>query len=352
MSLALLPQEVRSAARGAWHVFGDYSLADPPFLVLAPLVLLVLAYGRARAGRARGRVSVLPLAAPRSLRQRLSWVPPVLQAAALLLVVVGLARPLRGNVVQSVTSEGVDIALVLDRSSSMRFDDLERGKSRLEVVKDVVGDFAERRMTDRVGASDNVGLITFARYPTVICPYTLDSDALLGLLEQVEMVRFREEDGTGIGVALAKAVATLRESEAESRIVVLLTDGENNVHEIEPLQAAELAAEERIKVYTVFAARYSYVHDPFRGGFVPKDQLPDTSQLEAIAELTGGRYYEASDRAGLEQIYAEIEELERTPRREERFEETFDLYLLFVLPGLALYGAAWLSHLTWARRVA
>lgn len=344
-------QEVRSAARSAWHVFGDYSLADPAFLALLPAAILILAWGRARRGRSRGRVSVLP-ALPSSVRQRFTWVPYVLQVQALALVVVGLARPLRGNVVHDVTSEGIDIALLLDRSGSMRFDDLERGKNRLQVAKEVVGEFAVRRMTDRVGASDNVGLITFSRYPTLVCPYTLDVNALTGLLEDVEMVRYREEDGTGIGVALAKAIATLRGSEAKSRIVVLLTDGENNVHDITPLQAAQLAAEEGVRVYTVFAAKYLYEADPFRGGFVPRAEPADTTELQAIAERTGGRFYEASNRAGLEDIYAEIEELERTPRHEQRYEETFDLYLLFLLPGLACYGLAWLSQLTWARSVA
>ncbi len=344
------PDAVQSAARGAWKLWGDLSLADPQFLALLPLALLLTAWGRARRGRARGRVPLVPRHPARSLRQRLLWVPATMQLAALVLVVIGLARPLRGNVQRDIVSEGVDIALVIDRSGSMRFDDLERDRSRLEVVKEVVADFAERRMTDRVGAADNVALITFAHFPRLLCPFTLDVGALHGFLDGVELVRHHEEDGTAIGVALAKAVAVLRETDAESKVVVLLTDGENNVHDITPDAAAELAAEEGIRVYTIYAARYLYRHDPFRG-YVPDSAGQDTSELERIAELTGGRFFHARDREALEEIYAEIEALERTERREVRYEETFDLYLYLLLPAIACYGLMWLSNATWARRL-
>jgi Ca-activated chloride channel family protein len=347
---------VRSSARGALHLWGDFSLADPAFLVLLPVALVALLWGRSRQGRARGLVPLVA-AAPgggpvlRSLRQRLGWVPLVLQALALVCVIVGLARPLRGNVQNDIVTEGVDIALVVDRSSSMRFDDLQRGSDRLTVVKEVVGEFAQRRMTDREGASDNCALITFARYPRLLCPFTLDVDALTGLLDGVEMARFQEEDGTAIGVALAKAVSVLRETDSQSKVCVLLTDGENNVFDISPDQAAELAAEEGIRVYTIYSARYLYRRDAFRG-WLPSEQGFDTTELERIAELTGGRFYHARDRDNLEEIYAEIEELERTERTEHRYEETFDLYLWALLPGLAFYALAWLSQATWARRLA
>jgi len=343
----------RSTARGRLPLGGDYALADPQFLVLVPVVLLAYWWGRSRRARVRARAPVVApirVLAVRSLRQRLAFLPGLLQILALLLVVFSLARPLRGNVHQDVVSEGVDIALVVDRSGSMRFDDLERGRTRLEVVKEVVGDFAARRMTDREGAADNCALITFARYPKLLCPFTLDADALQGFLDEVEMVEYQEEDGTAIGVALAKAVAVLRESEARSRVVVLLTDGENNHFEITPDQAAELAAEEGIRVYTVYSARYLYVQRAFRG-WVPSESGFDTAELERIAELTGGRFYHARDKENLEEIYAEIEELERTERTEKRYEETFDLYLYVLLPALALYAASWLSSATWARRL-
>ena len=351
MTSGSVPQldALQSAASARLPLWGDYSLADPLMLAVLPVALLAWLWARAR-GRVQGRISVIS-AVPSSLRQRLAWVPLVLQLGALVCAVLAMARPLRSNVQQDVHSEGVDIALALDRSGSMQFEDLEEGKSRLEVVKEVVGEFAARRMSDRENASDNVALITFARYPRLLCPFTLDVDALKGFLEQVQLVEREEEDGTAIGVGLAKAVAILRESDAKSRVCVLLTDGENNVDDITPADATELAAEEGIKVYTIYAARYVYARDPFRG-IVATRQKADTSDLERMAELTGGRFYRASDRAELENIYAEIERLERTPRSEQRFEETFDLYPWFLAPALACACLAQLARASWWRRLA
>jgi Ca-activated chloride channel family protein len=312
---------------------------------------LLLLYGRKLRAEGSGRVSRLPLEGlPRTLRQRFFFVPVLLQCLALTLVAVALSRPVRGNVLRSSIAEGVDIALLVDRSSSMAVDDLERGKNRLEVVKEVVGDFAERRMTDRVGASDNVALFVFARYPELLCPFTLDVAALKGFLTNVQLVRYEQEDGTGIGRALAKAVAVLRQSEAKSKVAVLLTDGENNIDDLLPAEAADLAAEEGIRVYTVLAGRYSYSRDLF-GRIVATEAELDGTELEQIAEKTGGRFFRAKDKAALEGVYAEIESLERTPREEQRYTRTFDLYALFLLPALCLYFCAWLSSSTWARRL-
>jgi Ca-activated chloride channel family protein len=345
---ALAP--LTSAARGSLHLFGDYSLADPQFLALLPLALVALAWGRARAGRPQGRVSSLP-ALPRSARQRFLWIPPFLQALAMVLAIGCLARPLRGSIERDVTSAGVDIVLAVDRSGSMRFDDLAPGRTRLDVVKEVVGDFAERRMSDREGAADNVALVSFARYPQLLCPFTLDVDGLRGFLDGVRLVEHREEDGTAIGVALAKAVALLRDSEAKSKVVVLLTDGQNNVEDIAPLDAAELAAESGVRVHTIYAARFLYVYDPLRG-YVATNQGHDVTELQAIAAQTEGRFWHARNEEELEGIYAEIETLERTERTERRYEEHFDLYPFLGLPALALYVLAWLSSATWARRLA
>jgi Ca-activated chloride channel family protein len=301
---------------------------------------------------------------PRSLRQSTAFVPGLLELAAFACAAVALARPLRLDVSSDQESQGVDIALALDRSSSMRFEDMERGESRFKVVKEVIGEFAARRMSDRENAADSCALVTFARYPRLVCPFTLDVDALAGFLDNVDLAGWDPdkrkaeikqqlgEDGTAIGVGLAKAVAVLRESDAKSRICVLLTDGENNVDEITPRAAAELAAELGIKVYTIFAARYVFQPDPFRGTWVPTDRPADTKALEEIAELTGGRFYRATDRAELENIYAEIEALEKTPRKERRFEETYDLYPWWLAPALLLFLLGELARATFWRRLA
>ncbi len=345
---------VQSAAAADWSVFGAYSIADPAFLLLLPLGLALLYWGRSRSGRVAGRVSALPAGAvPRSLRQRLAWTPTALQACAIVLSVVALSRPLRGNVEQSTVSQGVDIALVVDRSSSMLLRDLvdDGSATRFDVVKEVVLDFATRRMTDREGNSDNVSLISFALYPEVVCPFTLDVNALGNFMRATEVVpEGGPEDGTAIGVALAKAVAVLEKSDATSKVVVLLTDGENNGDAIAPIDAAELAASKGIRVHTIHAARYVWARG-FDGVARPTNDPPPTEELEAIAEKTGGVFFRARDRSRLEDVYAEIERLERTLREDKRFEQNFDLYPFFLEPAIALYLLAWIAGSTWARRL-
>jgi len=352
--LALLQQAepVKSTAEVRLPLWGDFSLSDPVFLALLPVVLLVLFWGRARRRHVPARVPFLPAQEgvfPRTLAQRLSWLPRCLGTLALLLTVLALARPLRGNVELTSKSEGVDIALLIDRSSSMDAQESRSAPTRFEMVKEVVGDFAVRRMTDREGAADSCSLISFALYPELLCPFTLDADALAGVLAEVETEKHRELDATGIGIALAKAVGILRESEAKSRIVVLLTDGKENVHAIEPMSAAQLAAEEGIKVYTVFVGPRYEVRMSLLGGR-SKVEI-DTRELEAIASTTGARFFHAEGKEDLEEVYATIEELERTEREELRFAENFDLYPKFLLPALALYLLYWLSLCTWARRL-
>jgi Ca-activated chloride channel family protein len=230
----------------------------------------------------------------------------------------------------------------------MEYNDLDPAKSRLQVVKEVVHEFAVRRMTDREAAADNVALLTFAHYPKLVCPFTLDVDAMTGFIDALEIVKNRQaEDGTAIGVGLAKAVAVLKGTAGKSKVVVLLTDGENNVYSIRPEDAADLAAKEKIKVYTVFAGRFAYNGNMFMQRV---EETIDTRDLENIAK-TGGRFFRAKDARELEKVYAEIERLERTKRKTSHFTETFDLYPWFLLPGLLCYVLAWVSSSTWARRL-
>ena len=320
--------------------------------MLIPLAVLAVVWGRTRYGREKGRVGVIAAGqAPRSIAQRLAWLPASLQIAALVLIAIALARPLRGSVEYSSETEGVDIVLLLDRSGSMEYKDMDPQHSRLDVIKQVVAEFAKRRMTDREGAADNIALIVFAAFPKLLCPFTLDVDAVTGFLESLKPVQNRAEDGTAIGVGLAKAVSVLKATEARTKVVVLLTDGENNIDTITPLDAADLAAREKVRVYTIFAGRYEYMID-FFGNARPSDREIDTSELQEIAKRTGGRFYKARDKAELEGIYKKIEELERTKRETKRFSETFDLYPRFLLPGVLCYLAAWLFASTWARRIA
>jgi Ca-activated chloride channel family protein len=218
------------------------------------------------------------------------------------------------------------------------------------VIKEVVRDFATRRMTDREGAADSVALVAFAMYPQLLCPFTLDVDAVRGFLDGLQIAQNPAENGTAIGSGLAKAAQLLRGTAARSKVIVLLTDGENNVFHVPPLEAADFAAREKIRVYTVFAGRYSYrPHLLGRPGY--SDREIDTSELREIASRTGGRFFAARDRRELENAYAEIEKLERTKRVTRRWSETFDLYPSFLVPGIALYVLSWLFGATWLRRL-
>ena len=355
MSLLAMLQEsggpVRSAAEEHFKLWGNYSLGDPWFLLLVPLGLLAVLWGRSRAGRDRARVPALTgVAAGRTLAQHFAFAVPLFEFGALALVALALARPLRGSEQTLSESEGVDIALVLDHSGSMERNDLDPKATRLDVIKDVVRDFAVRRMSDQEGAADSVALITFAAYPQLLCPFTLDVDAITGFLKGLKPVDNRAEDGTAIGVGLFKAVQALQNSKAKSRVAIVLTDGENNIDMITPADAARGAAEAKIKVYTIFAGRYVYVPDMF-GNPRPTEREIDTSELEQIAQQTGGRFFRARNRAELEEIYGEIEKLERTKRVEHHFTQTFDLYPRFLALALGLHLVAWLLGSSVLRRL-
>ena len=343
---------VKTVAKGVLDLGGDYSLAHPVAGALALVAMIVFTlWGRSRGGRESASVTLTPSTnVRRSVRQQLAWLPTALQVFAMIFVAIGLARPLHGKKQSTAVSEGVDIVLLIDRSSSMQHEDLAPNRTRLEVVKDVVGEFAVRRMTDREGAADSICIVPFARYPQLLCPFTLDVDAVTGFMSSVSLVRDRIEDGTGIGIALAKAIAVLKETEAESKICVLLTDGENNIDLIAPLDAAELAAEEGIRVYTVLAGRFIYDRDFFNNIIATEREL-DSTELEQIAAMTDGRFFRAKDKAALEEVYAEIERLERTEREEVKFSEHYDLYPKFLLIAFVLYQLSWIFGSTWLRRL-
>ncbi len=345
--MTLVPQvseAVRTSAEMRLPLWGNTALSDPVFLVLIPIgVVAILWGGRRRFGAAR--LPYLPAGLPRSRVQHLLWIPTVLKWLAVLLAIVSMTRPLRGDVRTDRDSEGVDIALLLDRSSSMDAREGPRAPRRFDIARQVLTDFASRRMTDTEGAADNVALFGFSGYCDLLVPFTLDADAFRGVMLEVDTNKERDLGGTGIGVAIARAVQTFKELESTARIIVLLTDGENNIDTIRPHAAGMMAQELGIKVYTIFVgptvARYP-------GGLVQRVQ---TADLEKVAELTGAKFFHAESAIGLEAVYSEIEGLERRPRIEERHAEAYDLYPNMLLPALLLYVLSALSTATWARRL-
>ncbi len=271
----------------------------------------------------------------------------VLPWGALALTLLSVARPQQGVQQSEVDSRGVDIAIAIDISPSMRAGDMGGG-DRLQVARATAHEFIKGRPHDRIG------LVGFAATAFTQCPLTLDHDTLLELLDQLDYGL--AEDGTAIGMGLATAVQRLRESKTPSKVAVLLTDGENNRGAIDPLTAADLAHAMGVRVYTVLVGRATVVPveqiDPVLGRTVVMQPVSvDDKPLIEIARRTGGRFFRAGDAASLTAIYNEIDRMERAPIRALVYREYRDLGpLLLAIAAilLALYG--W-SNATWAFRV-
>lgn len=284
-------------------------LRDPELLLLAAFVPLALwAAWRRRPAAVLFAPAAFAAGLPRSRRQRLRFLPRALQVLGVLGLVLALARPIQ-RVRQPLEAEGIDVMLCLDLSSSMAATDLAAERSRLDVARAAAAAFVAGRPQDRIG------LIGFARYADVVCPPTLDHRALRRILDGLERVAAEgPEDATAIGVAVARAASILRASSSPARVIVLLTDGEENVASavtaggIAPAQAAALCREWQVRVYGIAAGRGGPEADP--------------SDMIRLAEDSGGAWFTARDAAALDAIYAAIDELERTRFRELRFRET------------------------------
>jgi Ca-activated chloride channel family protein len=319
-------------------------LASPYALILllfVPVLLYLRQQQQYTVALRYSSIADLAALAP-SLASRWRWVLPCLRALALVLCILALARPQRGIEAITISSEGIAILMAVDISGSMAALDLQvdgRQSSRLDAVKQTFRTFVEggKHLPGRAG--DLVGMVTFARYPDSICPLTLDHDTLLSLLEQVEIVTVPEEDGTAIGEGMALGVERLKDSTAESRVMIVLTDGVNNAGDTEPLQAAQIAKALGIKIYTIGAGTRGMAMMPVRGpnGQTVLQRMPvdiDERTLTEIATLTGGQYFRATDGAALQAIYAEIDRLEKSTNVTEHYQQYAELFPLIVLPGL------------------
>ncbi|MEE9281986.1 MAG: VWA domain-containing protein [Myxococcota bacterium] len=337
----------------------DWELRDPLFLVaclLAPLIYLLL-----RSDRSAVTYSSLdvPERAPVTARARLASAPGLLLALAALLLAVALAGPRTGDATTEVVREGIAIALVVDRSGSMDARDFvegDTGVSRLHAAKRIVRDFVAGGGALAGRPDDLIGLVAFAGYADAFCPLTLDHLNLLAILEQIEINADRREAGTAIGEGLALAVERLRRHPAASKVIILLTDGVNNAGSIEPLQAAELAAQHDIRVYAIGAGRSGLAPVPVRigDGRIRLQRMRvelDPETLRAIAERTDGRYFHADSAEALESVYAEIDRLERSEISEVRYLQYTEHYQGWTLAALACIGLAGVSGGTLLRRL-
>ena len=271
----------------------------------------------------------------------------VLPWVALALAVAAIARPQQGVRQTETETRGVDIELAIDISPSMAAEDF-RPSNRLAVAKQTARDFIRQR------AHDRVGLVAFAGTAFSQCPLTLDHDALTELLEGLDLGL--AEDGTAIGMGLATAVAGLKESRTPSRVVVLLTDGQNNRGAIDPLTGADLARALGVKVYTVLVGRGGVVpvpvDDPLVGRRTEMVRMDvDEETLREIARRTGGRFFRAVDPAALAGIYSAIDRLERAPIHAIEYREYFDLGPALLGVAALLLAVYLMGSTTWAFRL-
>ena len=306
--------------------------AAPAALALAVLALPVFLLARTRSRRlVRIPSTALLAGAPASLRLRLLPFLPILRVLAIVALAVAVAGPRVGDANAVVPSQGVDIALSLDISSSMNTSGFG-GATRLEGAKKVIRDFIKGR------ADDRIGLVVFQRDALPLAPPSLDYQALDRMVSQIESGLL--PDGTGIGVGLGSALNMLRESTAASRIVILLTDGEHNADSISPEAAAQLATALKIRVYTV-----GVVSTNASG----RSEI-DEKLLQAIADRTNGKYFKANNPQALADVYAEIGKLETSRVGRERFERFTQLAPWFAGAAAALLLADLMLRGTWLRR--
>lgn len=329
----------------AWTQWRELVFADLRLLWgLVPLFLLwALAWWlrtRTRRRRATVRYSSLRLLDRLPSSRSLRWRRLIrgLRLVVVALLLLAMARPQTGRTQTQVRTEGLDIVLVLDTSGSMRALDLDVDKpirqrrNRLEVAKTVVEEFVAGR------DNDQIGLVVFGNEAFTQCPLTLDHGVFDTFLEQIEIGM--AGDDTAIGSAVGVAVKRLKDSEAKSKVIILLTDGRNNTGVLSPLKAAEVAETFGVKLYTIGAGGREPAPVIVPTAFGPRllydDVEIDEETLTAMAEQTGGAYYRAEDEQALQAIYDQIDRLEKTEITQETYTEYDERFHGFVVPALAL----------------
>lgn len=340
----------------------SFRLYSPFWLILAPVAMAALSWRFRR--RRQPAVLFSSVAGlkdlPVTLAQRVRRVLPYVYGCGLCLAIVGLARPQSGKSESRITGEGIAIEIALDVSGSMEALDFQlngEDVSRLDAVKHVIQEFVlGSRKSGLPGRKDDlVGLVAFGGFADSKCPLTLDHGALVDIVRGLEIPKpirdqrgniinentLNEELATAIGDGVSLAVDRLRGAKAKSKVIVLLTDGDSNAGVVDPREAAKIASESGMKLYTIGIGRNGRVPFPREDEFgnrvlVPAEFRIDEELLREMAKTGGGEYFHASDSEGLAQVYAQIDRLEKSEFNETKFSEYTELYPWFAGPGLAL----------------
>ena len=288
--------------------------------------------------------------APRSWKVRLMPLQLILRLTVFVLLVIILARPQTQNSWKNKTMEGIDIMLAMDVSTSMLAEDLK--PNRMEAAKQVAADFIIGR------PNDNIGLSIFAGEAFTQCPMTTDHASLLNLLQNVRTDMAQRgliEDGTAIGMGLANAVSRLKNSKSKSKVVILLTDGSNNMGDISPMTAAQIAKSLGIRVYTIGVGTTGVAPYPMPvAGGIQYVNMPveiDTKTLEGIAATSEGNFYRATNNKELVQIYKDIDKLEKTRQNVKKFSKRYEAYQPFAIAAALLMLLEVLLRLTVFRKI-
>jgi len=319
---------------------------------LVPLLLIVYYITRGREKLATLKHASVSITQGLPQSWRITWRPLLiaLRMLTIILALIALARPQIVQGREIINGEGVEIALVLDVSGSMASLDFEP-QNRLEAAKQVIGDFILERPYDKIG------LVIFSNEAFSMSPLTLDRKMVERSLDQAELAsELGLEDGTAIGLGIANAANMLANSEAESKVIVLLTDGVNNAGQIDPLTAAEAAKALDIKIYTIGAARPGQVPVPVQTRFGGTDiaymeSELDEETLRQVAEITGGQYFRAKDTAGLKAIYEEINTLEKSQVEIQVFNQYTELANAALFPALLILVLELFLRYTIFRRI-
>lgn len=333
---------------------------EPLFLWISLLAIPLFFVMLRRGGRIRFSSLSMWSVKTTSFRAKTSFIPALLLALSFVALSVTLAGPrVPGGVIKQ-HREGIAMMLAIDKSGSMAALDMSKGdkeQDRLEALKDVLGDFIKGNGKLKGRYDDAIGIVSFASYPDSDCPLTLDHVTLMQLVNDISIVTDREESGTAIGDALGLSVERLRESESASKVIILLTDGVNNTGYEDPIEAARMAAQFGIKVYTIGIGTNGFapvrLTNPFTGRSMMR-QMPvelDEKMLTQIADMTGGLYFRATNREGLEAIYEKIDALEKTKISEDRTTHYDEKYFWSLAIGLILALCGLILRMTYYRRM-
>ena len=281
----------------------------------------------------------------KTLKNRLRDLPQILSILAICLLIIALARPQSSTNWEESTTEGIDIVLSMDISGSMLAEDLK--PNRLEASKDVAVDFISNRVNDRIG------LVIFSGESFTQCPLTTDHNVLINLFKDVKSGMV--EDGTAIGMGLATAVNRLKDSDAISKIIILLTDGVNNKGVVAPFTAAEIAKQFGIRVYTIGVGTEGYAPYPFQTPFGVQYQdvevQIDEETLQNIATVTDGKYFRATNNSKLKEIYKDIDKLEKSKIEVTEFHKRSEEFSNFAIPALIILLFGFILEKTYLKQI-